>query len=64
MGRGPKPKSFVNRAKVELVSRADMLWGTAVLPGSKTGGVVPMRSGVKTAEDPRHLPAVELMDDE
>lgn len=39
--------------------------GTVVLPGSKTGnGAVPMRSGVKTAEDPRHLPAVELMDDE
>ena len=39
----------------------------ALLPGSKTGaggGAVPMRSGVKTAEDPRHLPAVELMDDE
>lgn len=39
--------------------------GAALLPGSKTGGgAVPMRSGVKTAEDPRRLPAVELMDDE
>ena len=36
-----------------------------LLPGSKTGsGAVSMRSGVKTAEDPRRLPAVELMDDE
>ena len=41
--------------------------GGALLPGSKTGSgaaAIPMRSGVKTAEDPRHLPAVELMDDE
>ena len=38
---------------------------TALMPGSKTGGgAIPMRSGVKTAEDPRRLPAVELMDDE
>lgn len=41
--------------------------GGAALPGGRNAagsGAVPMRSGVKTAEDPRHLPAVELMDDE
>jgi len=38
--------------------------GGARAAGGGGGVITPMRSGVKTAEDPRRLPAVELMDDE